>query len=85
MSDKAAAQLMALAHRARRLPPPSHRDPEAFHIARSDLGAEIEAVARMLVGRIDPPRVRRRPTPATQERIGGRIVMVQVRRKAFAV
>jgi hypothetical protein len=42
-----------LADRARRLPPPSHSNPEAFHIARDELGADLEILAatvRELVG-----------------------------------
>jgi predicted Zn-dependent protease len=46
-----AERLRDLAERARRLPPPSHRDPNAFHEARDDLGADIETVARQLAGR----------------------------------
>ncbi len=46
-----AQRLRDLADRARRLPPPSHRDPNAFHEARDDLGADIEIVARQLSGR----------------------------------
>lgn len=46
-----ASRLRDLADRARRLPPPSHRDPNAFHEARDDLGADIEVVARQLSGR----------------------------------
>jgi hypothetical protein len=37
--------LLDLADRVRRLPPPGHRDPEAFHIAKSDLAAELRRVA----------------------------------------
>ena len=43
-----AQRLRDLADRARRLPPPSHRDPNAFHEARDDLGADIEIVARQI-------------------------------------
>lgn len=45
-----AQRLRDLADRARRLPPPSHRDPNAFHEARDDLGADIEIVARQIAG-----------------------------------
>jgi len=40
-----AGRLFALADAVRRLPPPGHRDPEAFHIAKSDLAAELRRVA----------------------------------------
>jgi predicted Zn-dependent protease len=43
-----AARLRDLAARARRLPPPNHRRPDAFHEARSELGADIERLARQL-------------------------------------
>lgn len=42
------AELDELASRARRLPPPSHCRPEAFHEARSELGRDIAAVAAFL-------------------------------------
>ena len=45
-----AQRLRDLADRARRLPPPSHRDPNAFHEARDDLGADIDVVARKIAG-----------------------------------
>lgn len=41
-------QLRALAERARRLPSPSHRDPEAFHVARDELGADLAIAAAAL-------------------------------------
>jgi hypothetical protein len=47
-------RLRGLADRARRLPPPSHSNPEAFHIARDELGADLEILAatvRQLVER----------------------------------
>lgn len=37
--------LRDLADRARRLPPPNHRNPHAFHEARSELGHELEQLA----------------------------------------
>jgi hypothetical protein len=40
--------LRDLADRARRLPPPDHRNPEAFHEARSELGGDIEILARQI-------------------------------------
>ena len=45
-----AERLHDLAEAARRLPPPNHRNPEAFHEARSDLGADIERIAKQLLG-----------------------------------
>jgi len=42
------ARLLELADRARRLPPPNHRNPHAFHEARSELGRDIELVAHSL-------------------------------------
>ena len=41
-----AGRLFQLADAVRRLPPPGHRDPEAFHIAKSELAAELRSVAR---------------------------------------
>ncbi len=38
-------RLLDLADRLRRLPPPDHRDPERFHVARDDLAAELRRVA----------------------------------------
>jgi hypothetical protein len=49
-----AGRLRDLAQAARRLPPPNHRNPEAFHEARSDLGADIEHVASQLCGAPQP-------------------------------
>ena len=40
-----AARLLTLAEAARRLPPPDRRDPEAFHLARSELAAELRRLA----------------------------------------
>jgi hypothetical protein len=40
--------LRAVAHLVRRLPPPYHRNPEAFHIARDALAREIEIIAERL-------------------------------------
>jgi hypothetical protein len=45
---EAAAALRELAGRARRLPPPDHRNPHAFHEARSELAADIVRLARLL-------------------------------------
>jgi len=56
-----ATRLLALADRVRRLPPPSHRDPEAFHVARSELAAEL----RRLAAETEPAAGATRPTLAT--------------------
>jgi hypothetical protein len=69
MTDKAAAALIEIARRL-------HRED------RHEIAAEVETVARTLQGRIDPPRIRRRPTEAAREVIGKRVVIVQVRRRA---
>lgn len=45
------AKLFELADRARRLPPPNHRNPHAFHEARSELGSALEQLAEDLGGR----------------------------------
>ncbi len=50
----AVAVLEALARKAERLPPPCHRQPEAFHEHRSELAAELRAVARIFAGRRRP-------------------------------
>jgi hypothetical protein len=52
-------RVLDLADRARRLPAPSHRDPEAFHIARSELAAELRNLADAGTPRVaDWPRPR---------------------------
>jgi hypothetical protein len=43
-----AAELDDLAGRARRLPPPNHRNPDAFHEARSELAKDIAAIGKWL-------------------------------------
>lgn len=40
-----AFELRDIAARARRLPPPNHRNPDAFHEARSELAHDIDRVA----------------------------------------
>ncbi len=40
-----AGRLFDLADAVRRLPPPDRRDPERFHIEKSELAAELRAVA----------------------------------------
>ncbi len=42
-----AGQLVELANRVRRLVP-SHRDPEAFHEAKSEIEADLRRLARVL-------------------------------------
>ena len=40
-----AGRLFDLADAVRRLPPPDRRDPERFHVAKSDIAAELRRVA----------------------------------------
>lgn len=40
-----AAALAELARRVDRLRPPGHRDPEAFHLVKSDIAAELRRLA----------------------------------------
>lgn len=40
-----ARRLHDLAEAARRLPPPDRRDPERFHLAKSELAAELRRLA----------------------------------------
>ncbi len=40
-----ADRLRDLAEAARKLPAPSHRDPEAFHLAKSELAAALRRLA----------------------------------------
>ena len=61
-----AEALREIARRVRYLPGPSHRDPEAFHINRSELAHEIDLVAQAVwpwpsVTRNAPPPVLRKP------------------------
>jgi hypothetical protein len=44
-SPSLAQRLRDLAAEAARLPPPDRRDPERFHIARSELAAELRRLA----------------------------------------
>ncbi len=83
----AAARLLELAERARRLPPPDHRNPGAFHEAREELGAAMVALAHELTGAIGPrPRQSaRRRVRVAQQMIGGRLITVQRRRATFAL
>lgn len=46
----APAQARDLARRVRRLAP-SHRDPEAYHIEKSEIAAELMTLARRMEGR----------------------------------
>lgn len=47
-SPEVIACVRELADRARRLPPPNHRNPDAFHEARSELACDIDKVAEWL-------------------------------------
>lgn len=44
--QEAVRRLRELAGRARRLPPPDHRDPERFHVERSELASDISDLTR---------------------------------------
>jgi hypothetical protein len=44
--SRIAERLRELAEQVRRLDPPSHREPQQFHIAKSDLMHELRRVAR---------------------------------------
>jgi len=57
-----AYELRDLADRARRLPPPNHRNPDAFHEARSELAHDIERVADRIGGNGQKPRIPPKPT-----------------------
>jgi hypothetical protein len=46
IAGRIAGRLFDLADAVGRLSPPGHRDPEAFHIAKSDLAARLAALAR---------------------------------------
>ncbi len=79
-----ADSLRDIARKARRMPPPSHRDPEAFHIARDEIGRTIEQLANSL----SPPRRSiGRTRVATQHiiTIGNRRVIVQRPRGLFGI
>lgn len=43
-----ANELDEIASRARCLPPPSHRRPDAFHEARSELARDIAVIAKWM-------------------------------------
>ena len=45
IAGRLADRLFDLADAVRWLPPPDRRDPERFHIAKSDLAAELRRVA----------------------------------------
>jgi hypothetical protein len=45
IAGRLSGRLMDLAEQVRRLDPPSHRDPEAFHITKSDIADELRRVA----------------------------------------
>jgi hypothetical protein len=46
IASRLAGRLLDLADQVRRLDPPDRRDPEAFHIAKSDLAGQLAALAR---------------------------------------
>jgi hypothetical protein len=46
IAGRLSGRLLDLADQVRRLDPPDRRDPEAFHIAKSDLAGQIAALAR---------------------------------------
>lgn len=51
-TSEAIAELRKLADRARRLPPPNHRNPHAFHEARDELGHAIDRVVDQLASHL---------------------------------
>jgi hypothetical protein len=46
IAGRLSGRLLDLADQVRRLDPPSHRDPEAFHVAKSDLADELRRAAQ---------------------------------------
>lgn len=58
-----ARRLREIASKVRCLPPPSARDPEAFHINRSEEAKQIELVADELFPLPRPREDIRRPVP----------------------
>lgn len=63
--------LQEIARKVRYLPAPSHRDPEAFHIARSEQASEIDRVAHLIWPEVRSPGsitdIRRPPTQNTND------------------
>jgi hypothetical protein len=79
--DTCAAELRALADEARRLPPPSRRNPEAFHEARDELALRISEVANFLSGKFQlarsQPNAPIKPGPVRSAK--GKVVKVEFR------
>jgi hypothetical protein len=77
-----AAELEALAERARRLPPPNSRRPECFHEARDELANDIRVIAEHVRGKkpapapIDAERPTLARAPYAIEHINGRTTLV---------
>jgi hypothetical protein len=45
IANRLSGRLLDLADQVRRLDPPDRRDPEAFHVAKSELAGQIAALA----------------------------------------
>lgn len=90
-----AVELLDVAERVRRCPPPSHRRPHVFHEARDELADEIARLAARLtalpserpstVPPLPPARRRLLPPEVLFTRPNGQRVMVQRKRSAFAL
>lgn len=82
------AALVALADRAGRLRPPDRHRPEVFHEDRSELEADLLALARKVAPDKVPAKVRvlsgRKPGVEFIE-VAGRSVLVQTKRPGFAL
>lgn len=52
IAGRLSGRLLDLADQVRRLDPPGRRDPKAFWIAKSELGAAIEALASDAAARL---------------------------------
>jgi hypothetical protein len=59
-------QLLELARRLGRLPPPSHKDPERYHIEKSSIVGELRSIAYGLDWRI-----RQQPGPSWGQSLNG--------------
>jgi hypothetical protein len=79
--DTCAAELRALADEARRLPPPSSRNPHAFHEARDELALRISEVANFLSGKFTLARSEPKPAikPGSIRSAKGKVVTVEFR------
>lgn len=79
--DTCAAELRALADEARRLPPPSARNPHAFHEARDELAHRMGELANFLSGKFT--LARSEPKPAIKagsvRSAKGKVVTVEFR------